>query len=124
MVTINVDEARAQLPSLLDRVLAGEEVTIARAGRPVARLTGLTGLVDEPQPDDRVPPAAAAQQDGQAATGKPYRVGGQWRGKIWIADDFDELPEDMLDLFYNGPILPEDEPAGDERQDDDRNDLG
>jgi hypothetical protein len=30
---------------------------------------------------------------------KPPRVGGQLRGKIWIADDFDELPEDLREAF-------------------------
>lgn len=36
MSTMSVSEARAALPELLDRVLAGEEVTITRHGRPVA----------------------------------------------------------------------------------------
>ena len=35
---INVAEAKAKLSSLLDRVLAGEEIVIARAGKPLARL--------------------------------------------------------------------------------------
>jgi hypothetical protein len=30
------------------------------------------------------------------------------KGKIWIADDFDDpLPDDVLDLFENGPVFPE-----------------
>jgi antitoxin (DNA-binding transcriptional repressor) of toxin-antitoxin stability system len=36
VATISVSEARAALPDILDRVLAGEEVTITRHGRPVA----------------------------------------------------------------------------------------
>ena len=39
-VTVNVYEAKTQLSSLLARVEAGEEVVIARAGRPIARLIG------------------------------------------------------------------------------------
>ncbi len=30
---------------------------------------------------------------------KPCRVGGQWRGKVWIAEDFDEMPEDLREAF-------------------------
>jgi prevent-host-death family protein len=37
-VHINVAEAKAKLSSLLDRALAGEEIVIARAGKPLARL--------------------------------------------------------------------------------------
>jgi prevent-host-death family protein len=36
--SVSVSEARAALPELLDRVLAGEEVTVTRHGRPVAVL--------------------------------------------------------------------------------------
>lgn len=38
MTTIGVSEARAALPELLDRVIAGEEITITRHGQPVAVL--------------------------------------------------------------------------------------
>jgi prevent-host-death family protein len=38
MATVNVHEAKTHLSRLLARVAAGEEVVIARAGRPVARL--------------------------------------------------------------------------------------
>ena len=41
MQTINVHEAKTHLSRLLNRVSAGEEIVIAKAGRPVARLTGL-----------------------------------------------------------------------------------
>jgi prevent-host-death family protein len=37
-VQINIAEAKAKLSSLLDRALAGEEIVIARAGKPLARL--------------------------------------------------------------------------------------
>jgi prevent-host-death family protein len=40
---INIYEAKAKLSSLLDRVASGEEVVIARAGKPVARLVPLEG---------------------------------------------------------------------------------
>jgi prevent-host-death family protein len=41
MTTVNVHEAKTHLSRLLERVAAGEEVVIARAGRPVARLVPL-----------------------------------------------------------------------------------
>jgi prevent-host-death family protein len=49
-VQVNIAEAKAKLSSLLDQALAGEEVVIAPAGKPLARLTrsrawGNTGLV-------------------------------------------------------------------------------
>lgn len=70
-VTVNVYEAKTQLSALLARVEAGEEVVIARAGTPVAR------LVPVGTPRNRM-----AQARGSLA------------GQIWIADDFDEpLPE-------------------------------
>lgn len=42
MVTINIYEAKAKLSKLVERAAAGEEVIIARGGRPAARLTQLT----------------------------------------------------------------------------------
>lgn len=44
MSTISVTEARAALPELLDRVLAGEEITITRHGREVAVLVGADAI--------------------------------------------------------------------------------
>lgn len=85
MSIINTYEAKTQLSKLIERAAAGEEIIIAKAGKPVARLTAYT----EPA--------------------KP-REGGQLRGKIWIADDFDDpLPDDLLRAFYEGPIFPEEE---------------
>ena len=72
--TVNVFEAKTQLSKLLERVERGEEVIIARAGKPVARLTGLRA-----EPEKR-----------------KIRFGAL-KGKIWIADDFDDpLPDDFL----------------------------
>jgi prevent-host-death family protein len=75
MLTVNMHEAKSQLSALVEAVNGGEEVVIARAGKPVARL---------------VPYRAQAE---------PRRPGG-WEGRIWIADDFDApLPEDLQRLF-------------------------
>jgi prevent-host-death family protein len=75
MSTVNIHEAKSRLSELLRRVEAGEEVVIARAGKPVARLL----------PFD-APPAP--------------RAPGTAQGLISIGDDFDEpLPEDVLGEF-------------------------
>lgn len=41
MAALNIHEAKARLSELLDRALAGEEIIIARAGKPLARLLPL-----------------------------------------------------------------------------------
>ena len=83
---VNIHEAKTHFSRLLQRVANGEEITIARAGVPVARIV----------PIDR---------------GKSVRPLGMDRGKIWIADDFDApLPDDLLKAFYGGE-LPEIEKA-------------
>jgi prevent-host-death family protein len=78
---VNIHEAKTHLSRLLQRVAAGEEVTIARSGVPVARLV----------PVERKK--------------KKIRPLGMDRGRIWIADDFDApLPDDLLKLFYGGEL--------------------
>jgi prevent-host-death family protein len=78
---VNIHEAKTHLSRLLQRVVAGEEVTIARAGTPVARLVAV-------KPEKKTP-----------------RPMGFDRGKIWIADDFDApLPDDLLRQFYGGDV--------------------
>ena len=75
---VNIHEAKTQLSRLLQRVAAGEEITIARAGVPVAKLIAIA-------PANVVRPLGAME------------------GHIYIADDFDApLPDDLLALFYGG----------------------
>jgi prevent-host-death family protein len=75
MAKIDIREAKMHLSKLLDRVLAGEEIIIAKAGKPVARLV--------PIRQRRKP-----------------RVAGTHAGKIEIPDDFDApLPDEFLDSF-------------------------
>jgi len=70
-------EAKTHLSRLVDEAAAGQEIVIARSGRPVARLV-------------------AINDDGP----KPRRVFGHMKGKIRIADNFDDpLPDDILDAF-------------------------
>ncbi len=73
--SVNIYEAKTHLSRLLDRAAAGEEIIIARAGRPIARLVSLAE-----------PPV-------------PRRVPGGWRGRVSIAADFDELPAEVEAAF-------------------------
>jgi prevent-host-death family protein len=68
-------EAKTKLSQLVERAEAGEEILIARNGKPVARLLPL------------------------ASTNSLAMVHGALRGRIHFADDFDELPEDIADAF-------------------------
>jgi prevent-host-death family protein len=52
-VTINLAEAKAKLSALVDQAAAGEEIVVAKAGRPIARVTAL------PDPGSRQPDIAA-----------------------------------------------------------------
>jgi len=79
MTTVNIHEAKTHLSRLLERALAGEEIVIAKAGKPLARLVPVPG-----------PPIR--------------RVPGTLKGAIEIADDFDApLPDDLLDEFEGRP---------------------
>lgn len=74
-VTVNIFQAKTQLSKLIEKVERGDDVIIARAGKPVARLTQL-----KPKK-------------------KPI-VFGLMKGEIWVADDFDaQLPDDVLAEF-------------------------
>ena len=73
--SVNVYEAKTHLSQLLDRAAAGEEIVIARAGRPIARLVALA----DPRSRPRVP--------------------GGWRGKVSMSADFDELPAEIEAAF-------------------------
>jgi len=72
--TVNIHEAKTHLSRLLVRAAAGEEIVIAKAGHPMAKLVAY-----EPRREPR--------QFGRLA------------GKIWIADDFDETPEWLIEAF-------------------------
>jgi prevent-host-death family protein len=72
---INLYKAKTSLSRLVERAVAGEEIIIAKAGKPKARLVRLAGKVEARQP-------------------------GGWEGKVWVAGDFDEpLPADILAGF-------------------------
>lgn len=74
MAVTNISEAKAQLSALIERVVRGEEIIIGKAGKPVAKLVRFEGAAGP-------------------------RVPGALQGKIRIAADFDDLPEDLKVAF-------------------------
>jgi prevent-host-death family protein len=74
MVMKNISEVKAQLSSLLGRVAKGEVIVIGKAGKPVAKIVAFGGI---------------------EKTRKP----GALKGKIKMAPDFAELPEDIASAF-------------------------
>ena len=78
----NLYEAKTQLSSLVERAAKGEEIVIAKAGKPMARLV------------------APVEVTGGEAAKEPRAIGGNYMGITYIADDFDApLPEDVLRDF-------------------------
>ena len=75
--SVNIHEAKTHLSRLIERVEAGEEITLARAGRPVAKLVPYTRRTEP-------------------------RTPGLWKGKIKLAPDWDspETNAEIADLFY------------------------
>jgi prevent-host-death family protein len=72
---VNVHEAKTHFSKLLERVALGEEIVIARAGRPVAKLVPIAPDVGE-------------------------RHSGSARGDAWVSDEFDApLPDEVASGF-------------------------
>jgi prevent-host-death family protein len=75
MRTVNIREAKTHLSRLVDEVYSGEEIIIAKAGKPLAKLVALT------------------------ATAKKRKLG-ILKGKLSAPEDFDApLPEEVLTSF-------------------------
>ena len=83
MKTVNLHAAKTHLSRLVDEAVGGEEVVIAKAGKPMVRLVAVE---------------AARRRRGF----------GMLKGKIWMSDDFNELPDDVAIAFG---IDPKDERA-------------
>ena len=82
MLTVNIHEAKLHLSELIEKAAAGEEIVIAKAGKPVAKLVSLHGA-----------PSA--------------RRLGIFQGKLNVPEDFDiALPEEMALRFQSGAIEP------------------
>lgn len=78
---VNVHEAKTHLSRLLERVALGEEVVIAKAGTPVAKL---------------VPVGTKGKK----------RVLGTAKGDFVVPDDFDEANPEIERMFYESDLFP------------------
>jgi prevent-host-death family protein len=75
MTTVNIHQAKTTLSRLIEQAQNGEEVVLAKAGKPVARIVPFV-------------------------TGSAPRKPGILRGKLWISTDFDApLPADLRKAF-------------------------
>lgn len=75
MRVTNITEAKAQLSRLVEEVQSGKRVVIGKAGKPLAVLMAYD------------------------ADTTPRTLGGDWEGKVRMADDFDELPPELERAF-------------------------
>lgn len=79
MTEVGMHEAKTNLSKLVERVENGEEIVITRRGKPAVR------LVPE-------------REGGGFAS-----LAGAWKGRVKIADDFDELPDDLAESLGMRP---------------------
>ena len=86
---IDIEEAGKQLAKLATYAQLGSKIVITRDGEPYVELV--------PSPEYQ-----------ESRKKRPRRLGG-WEGKVWMAPDFDETPEELIDLFYDGPVFPSDQ---------------
>ncbi|MGD0960817.1 MAG: type II toxin-antitoxin system Phd/YefM family antitoxin [Methylomonas sp.] len=86
MYQINIHQAKTQLSKLVEEAAQGEEIIIAKAGKPIAKLVPLDKIESKP------------------------RTPGSMKGQILLAEDFDKpMSEEELALWYDAPIFPNDE---------------
>jgi len=78
---VNIHEARTHLSRLLERVAIGEEVIIAKAGAPVAKLVAVKKTPKK-------------------------RVFGSAKGDFTVPDDFNDPDPEIENLFNHGPLSP------------------
>jgi len=84
-IQVNIHEAKTSLSKLIEAVKRGEEVVIARAGKPEVRLVPAEVAVEKPR----------------------RRVPGAWKGKVWFAPDYDQADAEIERDFYASPIFPD-----------------
>ena len=83
MTKVNMHEAKSQLSKLIEKAMKGEDVVIAKSGVSKVRLVPI-------KPE-----------------GKDWF--GMYEGQGWIADDFNDLPEDILELMSDPKIFPDED---------------
>lgn len=85
-IQVNIHEAKTSLSKLIEAVKRGEEVIIARAGKPEVRLVVAT-------PTEQ----------------KPKRQFGLLKGQIWFAPDYDQADAEIERDFHESKIFPDGE---------------
>lgn len=81
MKIVNIYEAKTNFSKLVEQAVAGEEVIIGKAGKPVAKVVKYTNVEEVPK-----------------------RQPGALKGQIWIADDFDDEDEEINAMFYESDL--------------------
>ena len=93
---VNIHAAKTNLSKLIERAEAGEEVIVARNGKPAVKLTPVESPAPKPERKDGEDPSWF----------------GILKGKIWIAPGSEEPDEELMRVMEDGPIFPsDDEPA-------------
>lgn len=87
----NIHHAKTNLSKLIERAEAGEEVIIARNGKPVARLTGL---------------GTSADVTGVGEADDLPSWMGSLRGRIWIAPDIEAVEAEIAREMEDGAVQP------------------
>ena len=86
MYQINIHQAKTHLSKLVEEVALGEEIVIAKAGKPIAKLVP----IDKPKQSIRLP--------------------GSMKNQIVFTDsDNQPMREEELSLWLNSPIFPDDD---------------
>jgi len=82
MKTVNIHQAKTQLSKLIEKATKGESFIIAKAGKPVVRVTALS-----------------------APTGAQVRRMGFMAGQISVPDDFDRMGQDEIERIFGEETL-------------------
>jgi prevent-host-death family protein len=81
MKTVNIHEAKTQLSKLVEEASKGESFIIAKAGKPIVKVTALS-----------------------APTGSQVRRLGFMAGQISVPDDFDQMGRDQIEALFGGDV--------------------
>lgn len=84
-IQVNIHEAKTTLSKLIEAAERGDEVVIARAGKPAVKL--IAAQADAPRPK--------------------RREFGAWKGQVWYAPDYDQADAEIEKDFLDSKIFPD-----------------
>lgn len=93
MIVANIHQAKTNLSKLIEQAEAGQEVVIARNGKPAVRLTPVQPVADEPRGPDGLPAWM-----------------GSMKGQIWVHPDIEATDREIARMFDESEIFPPDDP--------------